>query len=271
MKKNSEIRNEWFISKVADLKAQGITQSEIAQKLGVVPQYLTPIINGTRNASENLIVKLSKAFLINQNDLLKKISEANSLMPEDEIAQQDKEVAEGKWIEGVPIPQYIYDSDAYQSLYKAHTETLKEKAEIEKVIRKVPEGSNKGIPLIPIDAMAGFGGGDMQVMEYECERYVIPMFRDAEFLISVKGSSMYPKYNSGDLVACRKVPLDTFFQWNKVYVLDTEQGALIKRIKKGSDKNHITLVSDNNAYEPFELHLEKIYAISIVVGVCRLE
>ena len=40
---------------------------------------------------------------------------------------------------------------------------------------------------------------------------------------------MQPKYNSGDLVACRVVPLGTFFQWNKVYVLDTEQGALIKR------------------------------------------
>ncbi|MDR2683905.1 MAG: hypothetical protein LBB53_00810 [Prevotellaceae bacterium] len=131
--------------------------------------------------------------------------------------------------------------------------------------------NSEGIPLIPIEAMAGFGTGEVQVLEYECERYIIPMFKDAEFLILVKGSSMYPKYNSGDLVACKKVPLDTFFQWNKVYVLDTEQGALIKRIKQGSDKEHISLVSDNKSYEPFELHLKKINAISIVVGVLRLE
>ena len=82
---------------------------------------------------------------------------------------------------------------------------------------------------------------------------------------------MYPKYNSGDLVACRKVPLNRFCQWNKIYVLDTEEGALIKRVKRGMDNSHITLVSDNIAYEPFKLHLEKIYAISIVVGVIRLE
>ena len=63
---------------------------------------------------------------------------------------------------------------------------------------------------------------------------------------------------------------DIFFQWNKVYVLDTEQGALIKRIKKGSE-GHILIVSDNKDYEPVELHLSKIHAIAIVVGVIRLE
>ena len=141
----------------------------------------------------------------------------------------------------------------------------------EKVIYKVPEGSSSGIPLIPIDAMAGFGSDEMRIMEYECDRYVVPMFRDANYLIAVKGSSMQPKYNSGDLVACRVVPLGTFFQWNKVYVLDTEQGALIKRVKRGSDNNHITLVSENEKYEPFELHLSKINALAIVVGVLRLE
>ena len=131
--------------------------------------------------------------------------------------------------------------------------------------------SDKSIPLIPLDAMAGFGSGEMQIMEYECERYVVPMFRDADYLIAVKGSSMQPKYNSGDLVACRIVPLGTFFQWNKVYVLDTEQGALIKRVKRGSNDSHITLVSDNKKYEPFELHLSKINALAVVVGVLRLE
>jgi len=137
---------------------------------------------------------------------------------------------------------------------------------------KVPENSNLGIPLIPIDAMAGFGKGEMQVMEFECERYVVPMFKGADFLIQVKGSSMIPKYNSGDVVACKKLPLeDIFFQWNKVYVLDTNQGPLIKRIKKGSDKEHITIISDNPQYDSFELHMSKVYAVALVIGVIRLE
>lgn len=129
-----------------------------------------------------------------------------------------------------------------------------------------------GIPLIPIEAMAGFGTGEVQVLEYECDRYVVPAFKDAEFLIQVKGSSMLPKYNSGDIVACKKLPMDQlFFQWNKVYVLDTNQGALIKRVKAGSDDDHLLIVSDNERYEPFELHKKFIHSVAIVIGVIRLE
>jgi phage repressor protein C with HTH and peptisase S24 domain len=137
---------------------------------------------------------------------------------------------------------------------------------------KATEHSVECIPLVPLNAIAGYMSGEVQVLEHECERYVVPMFREAEFLIQVKGSSMMPKYNSGDVVACKKLPLnDIFFQWNKVYVLDTAQGALVKRVKKGSDDNHILLVSDNEAYEPFELHKSQIYAIALVIGVIRLE
>ena len=134
------------------------------------------------------------------------------------------------------------------------------------------DNPKEGIPLIPINAMAGAMMGEQTVMEYECERYVVPLFKGAEFLIPVKGSSMYPKYSSGDIVACKRIPMtDIFFQWNKVYVLDTNQGALIKRIKKGSDAEHILIVSDNEAYEPFELPIRCINNVAIVIGVIRLE
>ena len=139
---------------------------------------------------------------------------------------------------------------------------------------KVYEVVNKKIPLIPITAMAGFGTGTVQVMDYDVSVYEVPEFTElkVDFMIRVKGSSMYPKYNSGDLVACKKLFInDIFFQWNKVYVLDTDQGAIIKRIKKGLDDNHLLLTSENSNYDAFELHLSKIYAIALVVGVIRLE
>lgn len=129
----------------------------------------------------------------------------------------------------------------------------------------------KGLPLIPVEAMAGYGAGDVQVMEYETQKFIIPTFKGSDYLISVRGSSMYPKYNSGDIVACKHLQLDTFFQWNKVYVLDTEQGVLIKRICKSDKDDYITIVSDNKSYEPFELHRSGIRSIAIVTGVIRLE
>ena len=55
-----------------------------------------------------------------------------------------------------------------------------------------PENSPEGIPLIPLSAMDGAFTGETSVMDYECERYVIPAFKGADFLIQVKGDSMRP-------------------------------------------------------------------------------
>ena len=136
----------------------------------------------------------------------------------------------------------------------------------------VPQDNKEGIPLLPLSAMAGAFTGEASVMEYECERYVIPAFKGADFLIQVKGDSMQPTYYSGDLVACQRVPLsDLFFQWNKTYVLDTVQGPLIKRVRRGSDDNHLLIVSDNAVYEPFELSKDQFYGVALVRGLVRLE
>ena len=133
-------------------------------------------------------------------------------------------------------------------------------------------GQKEGIPLIPLSAMAGALTGEQSVLEYECERYVIPAFSGADFLMPVKGNSMMPTYISGDIVACQRVPMtDMFFQWNKPYVLDTSQGAIIKRIKPGSDKQHVLIVSDNKEYDSFELSYSDIYAVALVIGILRLE
>lgn len=131
---------------------------------------------------------------------------------------------------------------------------------------------NIGIPLIPLYAMAGAFTGEIGVVNNECEHYSIPGLNNADYLIQVKGHSMYPTYNSGDIVACRRINMqDAFFQWNRVYILDTDQGPIMKRIKPGSDKEHITIVSDNPEFEPFELHLSKIYHIALVLGCIKLE
>lgn len=160
----------------------------------------------------------------------------------------------------------VFHSD--DKLYENSTQEDTE----DKPIARLAKSPEEGIPLIPIEAMAGALTCEQTVLEYECERYVVPVFKGADFLIPVKGSSMYPKYSSGDIVACQRVAMsDLFFQWNKVYVIDTNQGALIKRIKPGSDKNHILIVSDNEKYDPFELPISAIHAVALVIGVIRLE
>lgn len=157
--------------------------------------------------------------------------------------------------------------------YSKCEESSKETAVNEKLpVAAKTDDHSQGIPLIPINAMAGAFTGDQQVLEYECERYVVPAFKGADFLIPVKGVSMHPRFSSGDIVACKRLSMENvFFQWNKVYVIDTDQGPLIKRLKPGSDKEHVLVVSDNTAYDPFELAVSSIYNVALVIGVIRLE
>lgn len=140
------------------------------------------------------------------------------------------------------------------------------------VATAIKSTGEKGIPLIPLEAVAGvMSDNNMQVLKHECEYYRVPLFKNADFLMQVTGDSMQPKYYSGDIVACRKVFIGTFFQWNRVYVIDTNQGVVIKRVHEGKDDKHIRLVSDNTDYKPFEISLEDVCSIAIVVGVVRAE
>lgn len=138
----------------------------------------------------------------------------------------------------------------------------------------VPSDNCVGIPLIPIDVVAGWNGIDSPgVVIADLDHYIIPEFiaAGAEYLIRVSGSSMYPKYSNGDILACRKVREITFFQWGKIYVIDSVQGAMVKRIFESKDTDHIVCHSDNDKYPPFELPKSEIRSLSIVIGVVRLE
>lgn len=133
--------------------------------------------------------------------------------------------------------------------------------------------AKQGIPLIPIEAVAGAAKGDLTALAVDSENYVIPDFNNkADFLIRVSGNSMAPKYYNGDIVACKQIPTATFIQWGKVYVLDTLQGAICKRLFEGSKKDTVKVVSENTNYPPFEISLKTdVRSISIVVGVIRVE
>ena len=135
-----------------------------------------------------------------------------------------------------------------------------------------PTKDGTGIPLIPVEAMAGCFTGSQTILLQECDHYVVPAFKNADFLIYVRGDSMQPRYFSGDMVACKMLsPTDLFFQWGKVYVLGTDQGALIKKVEQGTDDETITLVSENENYKPFQIPRRAVYHIAIVMGLIRTE
>lgn len=143
------------------------------------------------------------------------------------------------------------------------------------IAHQVPHGSSEGIPLIPLDAVAGFPAESSGGVRLEdCERYVIPEFENkgANFLIRVSGDSMVPLYYSGDLLACRKITDIRFFQWGTIYVLETSQGVIVKRVQESLDHaDSILCVSENSSvHHPFLLPRDDIRSLSTIVGLVRL-
>ena len=173
---------------------------------------------------------------------------------------------------------YFYNADAIQIVSDTFSPTGNKKHDdmLDNLSLTTYKTSNKngGIPLIPTSAMAGALGGDsITINEWDIEDYyVIPAFKKSDFCIRVDGDSMQPRYMRGDILACTRVPLSNlWFQWGKVYIIDTRQGVLVKHVEKGNDSNHIKLVSDNTDYKPFEIPISELFGLAIVNGVIRVE
>ncbi|MBI2259568.1 MAG: helix-turn-helix transcriptional regulator [Flavobacteriia bacterium] len=132
---------------------------------------------------------------------------------------------------------------------------------------------NKIIPLYDIEAVAGLYNTPVSIMEDDImAKYIVPDFTMAEFMVRVKGSSMYPKYNSGDIIACKMIKDISLIQWGKVYLIHHfEQGAMVKRLFSSEKEAHFSCHSDNTKYPPFDVKINDLTNIALVVGVIRLE
>ena len=130
----------------------------------------------------------------------------------------------------------------------------------------------QGVPLIPIEDLPNINIDIKNKKEFPM--YVIPEFdqKGVEFAVRVSDISMYPKFSPGDILACKPIPIITFFQWGKVYVLETTQGVLIKKVHRASIEDNILCVSENkDEYPSFELPRAEIISCSIVLGLIHFE
>lgn len=126
------------------------------------------------------------------------------------------------------------------------------------------------VPILPTEAMAGtLGEFALAVQDYECERMVSPI-KGADFAIKIQGDSMSPEYPSGCVCLIKKVNEKAFIEWGKVYVLDTENGAVIKQIRRTDRENVVECVSLNPAFQPFTIDTSYIkgwYRILMMISL----
>lgn len=136
---------------------------------------------------------------------------------------------------------------------------------------------NKGVErptdsllVIPTGARAGtLGDFAESVAQYDCERIVSPV-RGADYAMQITGDSMSPEYPSGSQVIIKRINEQAFIEWGKVYVLDTENGAIIKQVRRTPDPEVVQCVSLNPAYQPFEVPVKFIrgwYRVLMVLSL----
>lgn len=101
----------------------------------------------------------------------------------------------------------------------------------------------------------------------DCEQApIVQQFPTYDFTIFIKGNSMEPKFEGGDEIACKRVY--DVIEWGETYVLDTDDGAIVKRIYDAGDK--IRCASYNSEYHDFFIEKDKVRKIFKIVGLLRI-
>ena len=211
-------------------KANGITQLAVAEYLGVTKQMITQIETG-------------KVAL--PTDKLKKILDN----PEWSLQEYNRLV------------------EMLDSLTATKPEGKEKKAGA--VARRDGDLPLR-VRLIPFEARGGMIGDFVDgVMDYDCEMVVSPI-KGVDFAMTVTGDSMMPEYNPGDRILIKRIDPNLFIEWGRVYVLDTPNGAVLKKLEKSEEPGFVTCISINPEVSPFQVNVNAVrgwYRVLMVMSM----
>jgi len=126
------------------------------------------------------------------------------------------------------------------------------------------------VRLIPFEARGGMIGDFVDgVMDYDCEMVVSPI-KGVDFAMTVTGDSMAPEYNPGDRILIKRIDPNLFIEWGRVYVLDTPNGAVIKKLERSDEPGYVTCISINPEVSPFQVNVNAVrgwYRVLMVMSM----
>lgn len=163
-----------------------------------------------------------------------------------------------------------YPEISYRYITTGEGEMLKNQAKPAKTTLSKTEGDR--IPLIPTSAFAGgvSGFAPETLDSRNCEMVVSPV-AGAEFAIPITGDSMEPEYPDGSLAYIKRINETAFIPWGHTVILDTENGAFIKRIYPDTEnEKYVWAKSINPAYPPMHVPKSSIFRIFRVLGTSRI-
>lgn len=268
-----------------------VTVSELAQKAGYErAQSFYDVISGkTKNISPKMADKIvavfpeiSKDWLLTGNGSML-IPQIEEVVPEeedeDDLVLFLRDERKGYDISLIDINEKTrIPVKTLKEVQQGVTElSTKQKNVLSKYIEEAreyfregevlgsPEGEPTGYYYPEVYAKAGFDFLSLSSEVNKIPVYVPNFGRDVLF-INVYGDSMYPKYKSGDIIGIKPVDYVYLVFGHPYVIVFNNDDINIKYVRKGSDDQHVLLVSENANYEPREYPLSIIRAFYAVRG-----
>ena len=114
---------------------------------------------------------------------------------------------------------------------------------------------------IPVEAEAGFIGGETDpTRNEEIVPWFLPNFREPGYSFLIKGDSMMDTFRPNEFIVTGRKPVERFSDIvnDYVYVIETIDNILIKRVNKHSEPGMLWLHSDNEDYDSMEISWKEI-------------
>lgn len=252
----------------------GLTQVELAKRLGVdyrtvqnweygkaIPtskhELLSSLLDNNGNTpNQNIfdVRELRQKLGITQVELAKKLGVSENTIQ--------------NWERGANIPKARIES--LRELWNQVVE-LKPHQHFGGEAADQSDDAPRIVPLIPISAQGGsLNDFTTSVMEYDCEKVLSPI-KGVDYAITVSGDSMSPEYPSGCQILIKKINERAFIDWGKVFVLDTVNGTIIKKLMPTDNPDKVLCVSINPNYPSFEVCLEHVTGVYRVLMCMSLK
>lgn len=143
-------------------------------------------------------------------------------------------------------------------------------------VKEPTAADSKLIPLYDVIAAGGTKmNSEMEGVSEPAEYiYAGTLFSDAVAAVKVYGDSMWPEYPHGSMVACREVVDRDLILWGQIYVIETSEFRIVKRVQRGEEKGYIMAESKNTVknnkgkeiHETLDIPLAKVRRLFLVIG-----
>lgn len=133
---------------------------------------------------------------------------------------------------------------------------------------KEEKRSLRQIPLYRIEATAGFAAIYKDIPQVTEGYLSIPNIPPVDGAIYIRGDSMSPLIESGDIVIFQKTQGISNILWGHIYIvcyfLDGDEFTVLKYIRRSPVESHIRLESVNQRFDPLDIPTSSIVALALV-------